>query len=142
MPIQSSSLIEVKRTARKGRGVFARRFIPEGTVFETVPVIVLPIEEILESCDNSVLARYVFDWGRGTMALALGFGSLYNHSYTPNARYDDEGVQTKIFTALQDIHPGQEITINYNGHEEDQTPVGFEVRDDKQSGTRRAAMAT
>ena len=49
------------------------------------------------------------------MALALGHGSLYNHSFRPNARYDDVGPQTKEFTAMRDIAPGQEITVNYNG---------------------------
>lgn len=127
MPIQSSDLIEVKRITGKGRGVFAREFIPEGTVFERTPVLVIPTEEVMESGDEPVLADYVFDWGRGTVALALGFGSLYNHSYRPNARYDDEGQLTKIFTALRDISPGEEITVNYNGHEDDSSPVGFEV---------------
>ena len=131
MPIQSSELIEVKRVPGKGRGVFARVFIPEGTVFERVPVLVIPRDEILESSDNPVLANYVFDWGRGTLALALGFGSLYNHSYRPNARYDDQGQMTKIFTALRDISPGEEITVNYNGHEDDMSPVGFDVLDDE-----------
>jgi len=74
-----------------------------------------------------VMADYVFDWGKGTVALALGYGSLYNHSYAPNARYDDEGQRTKIFTALRDIEAGEEITVNYNGHEDDQSPVGFDV---------------
>ena len=44
-------------------------------------------------------------------------------------KYDDEGQQAKIFTALRDIQPGEEITVNYNGHEEDLTPVGFDVID-------------
>jgi SET domain-containing protein len=30
---------------------------------------------------------------------------------------------------LRDIDAGEEITVNYNGHEEDLTPVGFEVID-------------
>jgi SET domain-containing protein len=76
------------------------------------------------------LANYVFEWGRGTVALALGFGSIYNHSYSPNARYDDVGRLTKVYTALRDILPGEEITINYNGDENDLSPVGFEVRDE------------
>lgn len=129
MPFHASDLIEVKRISGKGRGVFACRHIPEGTVFEKVPVIVMPAEEALESTENAVLANYVFDWGRNTVALALGYGSLYNHSYVPNARYDDEGQQTKVFRALRDIEPGEEITVNYNGHEEDLTPVGFDVID-------------
>lgn len=129
MPFHASDCIEVKRITAKGRGVFARHRIAAGTVFEQVPVIVIPAEEVLESTENSVLANYVFDWGKDTVALALGFGSMYNHSYFPNARYDDEGQQTKIFTAIRDIEPGEEITVNYNGHEEDLTPVSFDVVD-------------
>jgi len=127
MPFHASDYIEVKRISGKGRGVFARRHIESDTVFEKVPVIVMPVEEALESTESAVLANYVFDWGKNTVALALGYGSMYNHSYTPNARYDDKGQQTKIFTALRDIEAGEEITVNYNGHEEDLTPVGFDV---------------
>ena len=66
-------------------------------------MLVLPIGE---SRPGSVLSHYCFAWGRGTVALALGYGSLYNHSYRPNARYDDVGPQTKEFTALRDIERG------------------------------------
>lgn len=128
MPIESSDLIHVKQARGKGRGVFARQFIPEGTVFERVPVLVIPEDEVLEQ--PGVLSHYVFEWGRGTVALALGFGSMYNHSFSPNARYDDVGRLTKIFTALRDISAGEEITINYNGDENDQSPVGFEVQEE------------
>ncbi|MEZ6063230.1 MAG: SET domain-containing protein [Planctomycetaceae bacterium] len=128
MPIQPSVLIEVKRTRNKGRGVFAREFIAAGTVIERVPVLVIPEEEVYEAPGNPLLLDYVFEWGKGTVGLAaLGFGSLYNHSYQPNARYDDEGRQTKVFTALRDISSGEEITINYNGHEDDASPVHFRV---------------
>jgi SET domain-containing protein len=116
--------VEVKRVKGKGRGVFARRFIAEGEVIERVPVLVFPVEE---SDDDSVLSEYCFLWGRGTLALALGYGSLYNHSYCPNARYDDVGRQTKVFTALRDIEPGEEVTVNYNGDPNDRSPVEFDV---------------
>jgi hypothetical protein len=56
-----------------------------------------------------------------------GYGSLYNHSYRPNARYVDLAGRTKVFTALRDIAAGEEITVNYNGEPGDVTPVGFEV---------------
>ena len=88
MPHRTSPLIEVKYTARKGRGVFATAFIAAGTEFERVPVLVMPADEAMEGAAGEVLQHYVFEWGRGTVALALGFGSLYNHSYSPNARYD------------------------------------------------------
>jgi hypothetical protein len=87
-------------------------------------MLVLPAEQ---SEGGSVVSDYCFAWGRGTVALALGYGSLYNHSYKPNARYDDVWPQTKEFTALRDIAPGEEITVNYNGDPEDRSPVWFDV---------------
>ena len=52
---------------------------------------------------------------------------MYNHSYDPNARYDDHGRLTKAFTAIRDIAPGEEITVNYNGEPGDGSDVGFPV---------------
>lgn len=126
MPIENAALIEVRWTPNKGRGVFAREFIPAGTVFERVPVLVMPAHEVLTE-EETVLSHYVFEWGKDTVALALGFGSLYNHSYSPNARYDDAGRMMKYYTAVKDIQPGEEITINYNGSEDATEPVWFDV---------------
>jgi SET domain-containing protein len=124
MSFTHSESIEVKRIKGKGRGVFARRLIRKGEVIEKVPMLVLPIDE---SQDDSVLSHYCFAWGRGTVGLALGYGSIYNHSFRPNARYDDIGPQTKQFSALRDIQPGEEITVNYNGEPKSRKSVWFEV---------------
>lgn len=140
MALTHSGLIEVKRAAGKGRGVFARGTIREGEVIERVPVLVLPDgdgDEIAGTAWEGI-AGYCFVWGKGTVALALGYGSLYNHSYGPNARYDDIGRMTKVFTALRDIAPGEEITVNYNGDPADRSPVGFAV---KENGRGRARMS-
>lgn len=123
MAHQQSELIEVRYTKLKGRGVFARVRIPKGTVIERVPVIVVTWNEI----DGSELADYVYSWTNTKAAVALGYGSLYNHSYKPNARYDDVGRQTKVFTTLREIAAGEEITINYNGEPSDKTDLGFNV---------------
>jgi SET domain-containing protein len=125
MPLTQSDKVEVKRVRGKGRGVFARRAIRAGEVIETCPMLVLPagsVEDVPEG-----IGGYLFEWGQGKLALALGYGSLYNHSYRPNARYDCEGGRTMVFSALQDIGPGEEVTVNYNGEPGDETPVGFEV---------------
>lgn len=127
MPIEQTSLIEVRWTATKGRGIFATEFIPAGTVIERAPVLVMPAGEVLGTEDDTVLSHYLFEWGKGTVALALGYGSLYNHSYSPNARYEDEGRQLKLYIALRDIQPGEEVTINYNGSAEAADPVWFNV---------------
>ena len=128
MALTQTVLIEVKNTKGKGRGVFARTLISKDTVFERVPLLVIPATEIM-GCEHSrMLLGYIFEYKK-EVALALGYGSLYNHSYSPNARYDDAGKQIKEFRALRDIQPGEEITINYNGAEDIMDPVEFPVLD-------------
>lgn len=127
MVLRQSDAIEVRRIKGKGRGVFARRPIREGEVIEKVPILVVPAEELKRGAEWTSLGNYCFLWNRRTVALALGYGSLYNHSYRPNARYDDLGERTKVFTALRDIEPGEEITVNYNGDPDDPAEVGFPV---------------
>lgn len=67
---------------------------------------------------------YVFGWGEDSTALALGYGSLYNHSYRPNAE-TLETADELVITALRDIQPGEEIFINYMGTAQD--GVWFDV---------------
>ena len=125
MALRQSDAIEVKRVKGKGRGVFARRAIRKGEVFETCPVLVLPAGSL--GATDGGLWDYGFEWGEGTVALALGFGSLYNHSYRPNARYDDVLPATKEFSALRAIAPGEEVTVNYNGKPRSRAKVWFNV---------------
>ena len=138
MPLTPSDAIEVKRVRGKGRGVFARRSIEAGEVIETCPVLVLPADSVEDV--SAGIGGYVFEWGRGKLALALGYGSLYNHSYRPNARYVDLAGRTKLFTALRDIAAGEEITVNYNGEPDDETPVGFEVVEGPNVPRRRRSV--
>ena len=124
MPHQQSDLVEIRYTKGKGRGVFARSDIRRGTVIERVPVVVVTWSDI----DSSELADYAFAWTETKAAIALGYGSLYNHSFKPNARYDDVGRQTKVYTAIKNIKAGEEITINYNGDPKDRTnELGFNI---------------
>jgi hypothetical protein len=139
MALTHSETIEVKRIKGKGRGVFARRVIRAGEVIERVPVLVLPLGTVTESDGCESLAGYCFMWGQGTVALALGYGSLYNHSFRPNAKYEDIGQMTKVFTALREIAPGEEVTVNYNGDPADLGAVGFEVIEDAPRPARAAA---
>lgn len=117
MPHQHSELIEIRLSKGKGRGVFAKHSIDRGAVIERVPLLFVTWKQV----EDSELAHYVFDWNTRKAVLALGYGSLYNHSFQPNARYDDVGRHTKEFTALRNIAAGEEITINYNGDPADRT---------------------
>jgi hypothetical protein len=64
------------------------------------------------------LSNYFFHFHKEerTLALSLGFGSLYNHARDPNAAYFlDRANRTMTYYALEDIPPGREICINYSG---------------------------
>jgi SET domain-containing protein len=139
MAFTQSDSITVKRIKGKGRGVFALRRIAKGEEIERVPMIVMTAKEFEEDLSSSSLSNYCFAWGRNQVALALGYGSIYNHSYTPNARYEDVGPQTKVFLALRAIEVGEEITVNYNGKPGSRTKVWFKVIESNGSPRRRSS---
>ena len=103
--------VRVKNSSLHGRGVFAVEALRRGSIVETCPVIVLPIDDVVE---NSTLSFYVYDWGAGSVALALGCGSLYNHADEPHAYAEIEhSKQTITIKVLRNIEPGEEVTLNY-----------------------------
>jgi SET domain-containing protein len=111
-----------------GRGVFTFEPISAGSLLEICPVILIP-EEQVEAIHKTVLHDYYFLWGpeEKQAVIALGFGSLYNHSFQPNAEYEvDQDNLSLNFYALRDLQPGEEITVNYNGDPDDSSPVWFE----------------
>ena len=130
MPHIPSKLIEVRKVPGKGRGVFARKNIKKKTVIERCPIIELPVSDAFGQPEDTRIADYVFEWEKDTVALVLGYGSLYNHSYKPNAEYYDTGRSTQTFAAIKDIKAGEEITVNYNGSPKKQTPLHFDVVDE------------
>ena len=121
--------ITVQSTPDKGRGVFATEKIRSGDLIESTEVIVVPSEQ-RSLLDATVLYNYYFSWGAeaNEAALALGLGSLYNHSYSPNAHYVKDRAGAKIdFVAIRDIAAGEEITVNYNGDPKSLKPLWFKV---------------
>ena len=122
-----SELVYVKKVKGKGRGVFARQPIPAGTVIENVPKILFPIDTIVDGFDSYYLAKYFFHHSETHVAFCLGYGSLYNHSYTPNADYWRAPGPMMVFKAIKDIAKDEEICVNYNGDPDSKNPPGFEV---------------
>ena len=111
-----------------GRGVFAAAPIAAGQIIEICPVLVFSQAE-LPHIRQTMLDDYYFDWGDNGAyyAVCLGYGSLYNHEYEPNAEYGmDFAAQTIDFYAVRDIQPGEEITVNYNGEAGNRDKVWFE----------------
>jgi SET domain-containing protein len=127
LAFQQSDLIYVKKIPGKGRGVFASRPISKGDVIERVPVLLIPVEEIYTDKVSTTLADYVFNWGNGEVAIALGYGSIYNHSYRPNATYQAKGRRSQVYSALRDIEADEEITVNYNGSPKNKAALWFDA---------------
>ncbi|MEM7426511.1 MAG: SET domain-containing protein [Pseudomonadota bacterium] len=127
MGCTQSTLIRVEEAPGKGRGVFAVRDIPKGTLIERVPCLQVPEPEIYGTENETALASYAFGWDEDTVIIALGYGSLYNHSYEPNATYYTDAPLTQSYEALRDIKAGEEITINYTGDEDENGDLHFEV---------------
>ena len=126
---QEPGKIRLGLTAKKGRGVFASATIARGELVEVCPVIVIPAEQ-WHHVEPTVLALYIFNFGpEGEhAAIALGYGSLYNHSFAPNAEYNKSWDERLIrFTSLRDIAVDEEITVNYNGSPGDRSEIWFEV---------------
>lgn len=108
----------VKTTKGKGRGVYCFHPIPAGNLIEVCPVIRFEEEKEGGLLKSTSLRDYLFSWGDkgATSVIALGYGSLYNHSFEPNARYAMNDVTGQIeFYSIREIRPHEEITINYNG---------------------------
>jgi len=107
------------------RGVFATRDIAKGELIHEAPVVPYPNEEH-QYIEKTILADYAFEYGANHTAILLGYGSLFNHSYQPNATYEISFEKhTFDFYAYRDIRAGEEILINYNGEEDCMDPLWF-----------------
>jgi hypothetical protein len=105
--------IEIAEIPNKGRGIVARQRIREGQIIEKSTALVFCLDDLSES---SILQYYIYSWNVDEAAIALGFGSLFNHSKDPNAEWaiKDDKKQCIAFKAIKNIQPGQEITIYYD----------------------------
>ena len=122
--------VAIAHLAGKGRGMVAARDLPAHALIERAPVIAFPVEH-WEALDRTALTDYPFLWdpaGDGG-ALALGYVSLYNHAYQPNAMYDKEYDRgAMVIRTLRAVAAGEELTVNYNWEPDDATPVWFDAR--------------
>ncbi len=100
-----------------GLGVFAGEDIPKDSCIEICPIIILSKKDTKRITDTH-LYDYYFIWGKkeNKSAIALGYGSLYNHSYEPNATFESNNAfKTICIYSLREIKAGEEILVNYNG---------------------------
>jgi SET domain-containing protein len=124
--VRSSQRVPLRIESRgaRGRGVIADAAIAPGQLIERSPVLIIP-EKDRVAADNTIVFTYVFMWEHETVeedlyshtgrsAIALGYTSLLNHSYTPNCTFirhiDDLTID---LVAARAIEAGEELTIDY-----------------------------
>jgi len=119
----------VAPTANMGRGIFTAKNLSEGTIIEIAPVLVITKEDRL-LLDKTLLHDYIFEWGddNDQCCMALGYVSLYNHSYTSNCEYEMEFDNQLIrIKTIRFIKAGEELFINYNGDWNDGKLLWFDA---------------
>jgi SET domain-containing protein len=122
--------IKQSKILNAGRGVYARRDVKKDEIIERCPIIEVPKHD-MSNLKESILVTYFFYFGKNKeqLLVALGFGSIYNHAYKPNAMYKIKHAERVIeFIALNDIKKDTEITVDYNyGNSKDSSPLWFTV---------------
>lgn len=109
--------IRRSRIPDAGYGVFCGKPIRAGDVIEVAPFIEIPREIVY--ANPNILWKYVFTSHNSPhkVILALGFGSMYNHSTTnPNVGHfinPHDPQRLLNFCALKDIPQGSELLLNY-----------------------------
>ncbi len=124
--IASSKITDPQNSNFKaGKGVFALKDIKIGEIIEIVPILVMDFQEFIDTKWNKLFGYYF--WLDDFVILALGYGSLYNHSKNPNAKYEVKRAdETITFTALRNIKKDEEILFDYSGSSGNKAPLWFE----------------
>lgn len=121
-----SQLIEVRKTTNKGWGIFALKDFKKGEMIESAPVLTFDTKG-RKTLEKTILSHYIYPWKstRGA-ALVLGYGSIYNHSFSPNADWKQNfKTNSMVYRAIKPIKKGEEILVNYNGEPDDTSPVDW-----------------
>ncbi len=122
------SCLFIAASPGRGRGVFTNKNLVEGKFIEISPVIVMSGEE-RKLLDQTLLHDYIFLWGKRETecCVALGYLSIYNHNFNPNAEYEmDFELSVIRIKTIRKIIKGEEIFINYNGAPNDSKLLWFD----------------
>lgn len=104
-------------TGLKGRGLFASQDIAPGSLIHEAPCLRVVKEEYEKLMRFTILEHYLFNADKGDKFLALGYGSLFNHSQRPNVDYrvDSTNLCIRYICGHKPILKDEELTISYGG---------------------------
>ncbi|MEZ4884250.1 MAG: SET domain-containing protein-lysine N-methyltransferase [Chitinophagales bacterium] len=112
----------------RGRGVFTLHPLQKGDIIELCPVLIIPPKDY-KLIDQTSLFDYYFISPKPhpQRCFVLGYGSIYNHSYTPNAEivFDIDNQKIEIHCTRM-IEKCSEIFIDYTGGLKDAPKLWFE----------------
>ena len=107
--------VYIKAVRGMGRGVFAAKDIKKSEIIEIAPILIFNAGyNVIRHLDLShywfkVGKKYSRSWG-----IALGQGSLYNHSFDRNAIWSiNRKKETITFKALKNIKKDEQIFVDY-----------------------------
>ena len=107
--------VHIRHDPRKGRGVFADQVVIKEQLIEVCELLLMDLHEV-----GPTLEGYVYQYNKKLVAVALGNGSLYNHSDTPNSRFYFNYRQKLLYIeSLRKIERGEEITVDYGYTDEE-----------------------
>lgn len=119
MKINPPNKIYIDKSKIHGYGVFANQIIEAGEIIEECPIYDLGITK---GEPSPVLIDYRFNWPQGAgsnwtkQVIPWGYGSLYNHSNTPNAYWRSNlENETFEFVASKTIEKDEEVFVWYGG---------------------------
>ena len=122
---------ELRMTANKGIGLFAKEFIPANTRIDNTNVTYYNEQEAiayLDSLPSDEHRKYWLEHGYGKygmIAATDGDDEMINHSSNPNCNLA-EGDDRCHDYSIRDIYEGEEITEDYTTYEE--VPFYTELR--------------
>ena len=110
--------VKVVEMPVKGMGVIATENIRKGETIEICPVVFISEKEVefFEREKTPLKFYYLIETDTKKFCVMLGYGSIYNHSLTPNAdiEYNYEKSERYVFfKALAGIKAGEEILFDY-----------------------------
>lgn len=103
----------ISKSDKGGYGVYTSKFIPSGTVIEISHTIPLTVKE---RDFSKILPLYDYNIDQENTCIALGYGSIYNHSSNnSNVNYTYNNGKM-IYMANKNIYPHTELYVNYGKH--------------------------